>query len=62
VRKAFELQELAAYVIYEAPTIEAMARYLQSNRQEMEVGERHERGEKRREQLEQRRQGLARKR
>ncbi|MGB8346749.1 MAG: SDR family NAD(P)-dependent oxidoreductase, partial [Ktedonobacteraceae bacterium] len=54
LRKALALESLAAYVIYEAPSVSALANYVEQGRKTQFVEERHERGEKRRESLKQR--------
>jgi len=48
LRKALTLESLPAYVLYEAPTVGAMARYLeQHSKPTTEIADRHDRGEKR---------------
>jgi acyl transferase domain-containing protein/acyl carrier protein len=54
LRKALRADSLAAYVLYEAPTVSALAHYVEQGRETQFVEERHERGEKRRESLKQR--------
>jgi NAD(P)-dependent dehydrogenase (short-subunit alcohol dehydrogenase family) len=49
LRKMFRLEALAAYVLYEAPTVSKMASYIGDGKSDQEVKERLERGERRRE-------------
>lgn len=51
LRKAFKLEKLAAYVLYEVPSVGAMANYIEQGRKTQFVEERLGRGEKRRENL-----------
>jgi len=54
LRKELNLEPLPAYVLYEAPTVATMARYLEQGKTNEAVEMRFERGEKRRESLKQR--------
>lgn len=54
LRKMFQLEVLAAHVLYEAPTISAMALYLEQGTSTQEARQRLDRGEKRRESQKQR--------
>ncbi|HEU5382932.1 MAG TPA: SDR family NAD(P)-dependent oxidoreductase [Ktedonobacteraceae bacterium] len=56
MRKTFNIEDLPAYVLYEAPSVAAMAQYLeQSQNQAVSVSEKvHERSARRRESLKQR--------
>lgn len=56
MRKLFQLETLAAHVLYEAPTISKMALYLENGASTRGVQKRVERGEKRKESLKQRMQ------
>jgi NAD(P)-dependent dehydrogenase (short-subunit alcohol dehydrogenase family)/acyl carrier protein len=51
LRKEFAIEAIPTYVLYEAPTVSAMAQYLDQSRTTVAVEVRHERGEKRRESL-----------
>jgi hypothetical protein len=54
VRKTLHLENLPAYVLYEAPTVGNLAGYIERGRQVSTIKERQERGEKRRAGLTQR--------
>ncbi len=54
IRKELKVETLAAYVLYEAPTVSAMARYLEQGKSTVQVEDWNERSEKRRESLKQR--------
>ncbi len=53
LRKLLHIETLAAHVLYEAPTVSSLARYLEQDNTEEDVEERHERGRRRREGLKQ---------
>jgi acyl transferase domain-containing protein len=55
MRKSLKIQALASYVLYEAPSVSAMARYIEQEqgKTDSSVAGRHERGERRRESLKQ---------
>ncbi|HLH61194.1 MAG TPA: SDR family NAD(P)-dependent oxidoreductase, partial [Ktedonobacteraceae bacterium] len=54
LRKALQIESLPSYVLYEAPTVGAMAQYVEQNKTGEVVEDRYERGERRRENLKQR--------
>ncbi len=53
LRKLLKNETLASYVLYEAPSVSAMAHYIEQeqNTKDSSVDRRHERGERRRESL-----------
>jgi len=51
LRKALAIETIPTFVLYEAPTVSAMAQYLEQSNTTASVEVRHERGEKRRESL-----------
>lgn len=53
-KKALNVEDLPAYVLYEAPSVSTMAHYLEQNQAEVPAGKTRERSEKRRESLKQR--------
>jgi len=54
LRKELKAEALPSYVLYEAPTVSAMAQYVEQNKTTGAVEVRYERGERRRENLKQR--------
>ena len=54
LRKAFNLETLASHILYEAPSVSAMAQYIEKGKTNETVKERLERGEKRRDSVKQR--------
>ena len=54
MRKALHVEDLPAYVLYEAPSVEAMAQYLEQSKTAVPAEKTHERSERRRESLKQR--------
>ena len=54
LRKELKTESLPSYVLYEAPTVSAMAQYVELNKTTEAVEVRYERGERRRENLKQR--------
>ncbi|HJT58207.1 MAG TPA: SDR family oxidoreductase, partial [Ktedonobacteraceae bacterium] len=54
LRKELKTESLPSYVLYEAPTVSAMAQYVEQNKTTEGVEVRYERGERRRENLKQR--------
>src|SRR5207248_1239673 len=51
LRKELGIETLATYVLYEAPSVSAMAQYVESSKSTASIEVRHDRGEKRRESL-----------
>ena len=60
LRKELHLANLPGYVLFEAPTITAMAHYIEQSKTTETIEARHERGERRRESLKHRMHGEAR--
>jgi acyl transferase domain-containing protein len=54
MKKALHVEDLPAYVLYEAPSVDAMARYLEQSKTAVPAEKTHERSERRRESLKQR--------